>query len=47
MDERDFNEDFKSLSDTAFFGFLLVCLVQIIAIISGNESEMMVNNRNI
>ena len=47
MDERDFNEDFECLFDTAFFGFLLVCLVQIVAIIFGNESEIMVFNRNI
>ena len=47
MDERDFNEDFKCLCDTAFFGFLLVGLVQIVAILFGNESEVMVNNCNV
>ena len=47
MYEKDFNEDFKCLFDVTFFGFLLVSLVQIVAIVFGNESEIMVINRNI
>ena len=33
MYEKDFNEDFKCLFDVTFFGFLLVSLVQIVAIV--------------
>ena len=47
MYEKDFNEDFKCLFDVTFFGFLLVSLVQIVAIVFRNESEIMVINRNI